>query len=77
MSALERLLEETRRERETFLAIPVIQRALSEGVPRKMYLDFLGEAYHHVRHTCRLLSTAVAVAASLLAAKLFRWQPRA
>jgi pyrroloquinoline quinone (PQQ) biosynthesis protein C len=60
MSALERLLEETRRERETFVAIPLIQRALSEGVPREIYLDFLGEAYHHVRHTCRLLATALA-----------------
>ena len=54
------LLAQTRQEREAFIATPVIQRALSEGVDRGLYLDFLGQAYHHVRHTCWLLSCAVA-----------------
>ncbi len=60
MEFFERLFAETRTEREAFIATPVIQRALRHGVPAPMYMAFLGQAYHHVRHTCRLLSTAVA-----------------
>lgn len=60
MQFFERLFAETRAEREAFIATPVIQRALRQGVPATMYIAFLGQAYHHVRHTCRLLSTAVA-----------------
>lgn len=60
MQFFERLFAETRAEREAFIATPVIQRALQQGVPAGMYVAFLGQAYHHVRHTCRLLSTAVA-----------------
>jgi pyrroloquinoline quinone (PQQ) biosynthesis protein C len=58
MQFYDRLMLETRPERDSFIAIPVIQRALSEGVSALMYTAFLGEAYHHVRHTCRLLATA-------------------
>lgn len=60
MQFFERLFAETRTEREAFIATPVIQRAMREGIPAGMYVAFLGQAYHHVRHTCRLLSTAVA-----------------
>lgn len=60
MQFFDRLYKETRVERDAFIATPVIQRALAQGVPAPMYIAFLGQAYHHVRHTCRLLSTAVA-----------------
>ena len=60
MQFFERLFAETRTERDAFIATPVIQRALRQGVPAGMYIAFLGQAYHHVRHTCRLLGTAVA-----------------
>jgi pyrroloquinoline quinone (PQQ) biosynthesis protein C len=60
MQFFDRLFVETRAEREAFIATPVIQRALRQGVPAGMYIAFLGQAYHHVRHTCRLLGTAVA-----------------
>lgn len=56
----DRLIAETRTQREAFIATPVIQRALREGVSAAMYTAFLAEAYHHVRHTCRLLATAAA-----------------
>ncbi|MFN4164599.1 MAG: TenA family transcriptional regulator [Ferrovibrio sp.] len=56
----DRLITETRTQREAFIATPVIQRALREGVSAPMYTAFLAEAYHHVRHTCRLLATAAA-----------------
>ncbi|MBT7365171.1 MAG: iron-containing redox enzyme family protein, partial [Rhodospirillaceae bacterium] len=39
--------------------IPVISRALAEGVPMDLYVSYLGQAYHHVRHTCPLLRAAL------------------
>lgn len=60
MPFFDRLHAETRQARDDFVSTPVIQEALQQGVSREMYLDFLAEAYHHVRHTCRLLSSAVA-----------------
>ena len=60
MQFFDRLFHETRAEREAFIATPVIQRALSQGVSAPMYVAFLGQAYHHVRHTCRLLAAATA-----------------
>lgn len=53
-----RLLAETAADRQRFLEIPVLQRAVRDGVTRRLYLDFLGQAYHHVRHTCGLLEAA-------------------
>ena len=55
-----RLLVATGPAREDFLAIPVISDALEHGVGRAQYLRYLGEAYHHVRHTCPLLAAAIA-----------------
>ncbi|MCC7046433.1 MAG: AMP-binding protein [Alphaproteobacteria bacterium] len=56
----ETLLADTRIERERFLQIPVIGRAVTGGVDAALYLAFLGQAYHHVKHTCPLLTTAAA-----------------
>jgi len=58
MSFHDELLAETRAEREAFLAIPAIVRAMADGVDRATYLAFLAEAFHHVKHTCRLLGFA-------------------
>lgn len=55
-----RLLRETSDERERFLGIPLIRRAVLEGVDRDLYLRFLEQAYHHVSHTCPLFERAVA-----------------
>ena len=60
MPFYDELLHATQPERERFIQIPVIQRALSEGVDQAMYLAFLSQAYHHVRYTCRLLACAIA-----------------
>jgi len=60
MGFYDRLLEETRRERERFLAVPILARAAECGVPRDTYVAFLGQAYHHVRYTCPLLERALA-----------------
>src|SRR5689334_17525438 len=48
--------------------IPVIARALRGDVTRDLYLAFLTQAYHHVRHTMPLL---MAVGARLPARQLW------
>jgi pyrroloquinoline quinone (PQQ) biosynthesis protein C len=42
-------------ERQTFLGIPVIQQTMNGVVTLETYRAFLGEAYHHVKHTVPLL----------------------
>jgi pyrroloquinoline quinone (PQQ) biosynthesis protein C len=58
MSFYDRLMDETSKDRELFLAIPIVRHAIRNGAPRGLYLDFLTEAYHHVRHTFPLLALA-------------------
>lgn len=53
------LLAATTAERLQFMAIPVIARAVTEGVGRELYLSFLHSAYHHVRYTVPLLRAAM------------------
>lgn len=57
-NAYDRLVEKTAAARTQFLSIPVIGRALAGNVSRTLYIDFLSQAHHHVRHTCGLLSMA-------------------
>lgn len=56
MSPYDRLLSSTWSEREAFMRLPLVAKAMNQGVSREMYLAFLGEAYHHVKHTFPLLS---------------------
>ncbi len=58
MSFYDRLTSETAQDREAFFAIPLVQHAIKSGAPRSLYLSFLAEAYHHVRHTFPLLALA-------------------
>ncbi len=64
MTFHDRLLAETAPARADFLSIPLLERALAGNVPRglfrALYLEFLAQAFHHVRHTCPLLSLAAA-----------------
>lgn len=55
MSAYQRLLAETRNERDAMLAIPLLTRAQRGEVSHAEYLAFLGQAYHHVRFTVPLM----------------------
>jgi pyrroloquinoline quinone (PQQ) biosynthesis protein C len=55
MSLHERLGRETADSRAWLLAAPVIQRCLSGDITRNLYLSFLTQAYHHVRHTVPLM----------------------
>jgi len=60
MTLYENLLAETRDARSDFIAIPLIGRAVKGDAPLPLYIAFLQEAYHHVRHTCPLLALAAA-----------------
>jgi pyrroloquinoline quinone (PQQ) biosynthesis protein C len=51
----EQLLERTAPQQEFLLAAPAIQRALTGEITRSLYIAFLTQAYHHVRHTVPLM----------------------
>ena len=55
MTFHQQLLDQTRSERETLIAIPLIQSALAARIDRSDYIAFLTQAFHHVRHTVPLL----------------------
>ena len=55
MTFHEQLARATAPDRDFLLAAPVIQRALAGDVTRELYVAFLTQAYHHVRHTVPLL----------------------
>lgn len=49
------LQQRTEDSRRQLFAVPVIQDALKGDIVTGQYLAFLGQAYHHVRHTVPLL----------------------
>jgi pyrroloquinoline quinone (PQQ) biosynthesis protein C len=55
MHLTERLARDTAADRAYLVASPVIQRCLAGDVTRDLYVTFLTQAYHHVRHTVPLL----------------------
>ncbi|THF61029.1 TenA family transcriptional regulator [Pseudothauera rhizosphaerae] len=55
MSFYEELQRATADARATLVGAPVIAACLQGRVGRESYLAFLGQAYHHVRHTTPLL----------------------
>jgi pyrroloquinoline quinone (PQQ) biosynthesis protein C len=60
MSPFQDLLAKTAPARQQFIEIPLIQETMRRGAPKALYLDFLGQAYHHVKHTVPLLALATA-----------------
>jgi pyrroloquinoline quinone (PQQ) biosynthesis protein C len=56
----DRLVSETENERNGFTSIPLIREAMHSGASRELYIDFLTQAYHHVKHTFPLLAFAAA-----------------
>ena len=60
----DRLVRETEADATSFRSIPIIRHTLENGISSHIYLEFLSEAYHHVRHTCPLLGAALARCAS-------------
>jgi len=55
MPFYEQLAEATASERAYLLSSPIITKCLNGEVSRESYLAFLGQAFHHVRHTTPLL----------------------
>ncbi len=55
MTNFNQLASATQADRALLQSAPVIQRALAGNVTRELYLAFLAQAYHHVRHTVPLL----------------------
>lgn len=55
MSFYQSLLEQTREERDYLLSAPIIGQVLDGTVTLESYVAFLGQAYHHVKHTVPLL----------------------
>ena len=55
MTFHEQLARVTAPDREFLLSAPVIRHALAGDVTRELYVAFLTQAYHHVRHTVPLL----------------------
>ena len=55
MPFYETLAAATVAERDYLLSSPIIVRCMRGEVSRESYLAFLGQAYHHVRHTTPLL----------------------
>jgi pyrroloquinoline quinone (PQQ) biosynthesis protein C len=58
MSFYEVLMSETVQDRQAFMAIPIVQHAIRNGASRELYIDFLTQAYHHVKHTFPLMALA-------------------
>ena len=55
MGFAQRLALETADDRAWLLAAPAIQRCMAGDVTRSLYVAFLTQAYHHVKHTVPLL----------------------
>lgn len=55
MTNADRLHRLTQTDRESLQSLPVIRRALAGEVTRELYVAFLTQAYHHVRHTVPLM----------------------
>ena len=55
MSFFATLQTDTATERQMLFEVTIIRAALSGNVALESYLAFLGQAYHHVRHTAPLM----------------------
>jgi len=55
MSFYDDLIKQTEAERHAMLAIPFIQQGAAGVLSLESYQAFLGQAYHHVKHTVPLL----------------------
>ena len=55
MTFYDTLVDATGAARTEFLSIPTVARGLRGDIPLSAYVAFLGEAYHHVKHTVPLL----------------------
>ncbi len=57
MAFFDVLQAETAETRAQLFSAPIFQRAFSGDIDTELYIDFLIQAYHHVKHTVPLLMT--------------------
>ena len=57
MAFFDVLQAETAQARAQLFSAPIFQRAFSGDISLQLYVDFLTQAYHHVKHTVPLLMT--------------------
>lgn len=55
MSFFETLQQQTQAERDYLLAAPIFAEVMAGRISLESYVAFLGQAYHHVKHTVPLL----------------------
>jgi pyrroloquinoline quinone (PQQ) biosynthesis protein C len=60
MSPFQQLFDSTAAARQQFMDIAIIRDVLRRGASKDLYLDFLEQAYHHVKCTAPLLASAAA-----------------
>jgi len=58
MSNFQQLMQKSAPARQQFMEIALIQDVLRKGASKDLYLDFLTQAYHHVKCTAPLLASA-------------------
>lgn len=58
MNFIDTLSGATATGRQALYEVPQIKDALDGTISLSMYVDFLAQAYHHVKHTVPLLSLA-------------------
>lgn len=57
MAFFDRLQDETTAARAQMFSAPIFERAFSGNITVELYVNFLTQAYHHVKHTVPLLMT--------------------
>jgi pyrroloquinoline quinone (PQQ) biosynthesis protein C len=57
MAFFDVLQAETAEARAQLFSAPIFERAFNGDIDRALYIDFLTQAYHHVKHTVPLLMT--------------------
>jgi long-chain acyl-CoA synthetase len=55
MTFYDRLVNETKDQRQALYTVPQLVAALQGKIDREMYIAYLTQAYHHVRHTVPFL----------------------
>ncbi len=55
MQFYDQLIKETTESKNKFYSRKIISKVIAEGVSKDLYLDYLVEAYNHVKFTCPLL----------------------
>jgi long-chain acyl-CoA synthetase len=59
LTLFDRLQRETDQEQAAFIQVPQIRDGLSGAISLETYLNYLAEAYHHVKHTVPLFEAAI------------------